>query len=121
MSSRHAFAATSMACLLAVGLFGIAPLANAEGVDRPPRAGKIAGDNAIETKRRFQRRYRTVKIHLPVGPSSVYYDYPYYYCRGFYPTHIGGYVYYPKSYRCTYNWGYRGAPGTAHGLRARGG
>ena len=29
-----------------------------------------------------------------MGPSYVYYDYPYYYSRGHYPTHIGGYVYY---------------------------
>jgi hypothetical protein len=39
-----------------------------------------------------------------VGPSYIYYDYPYYYARGYYPTHIGGYVYYPY-----YRSHYRGA------------
>ena len=94
MSSGHSFAAIPMACLLAVGLLGIAPAANAESVGPSQKAGKIAGKNAVENKRRF----RSVKIKLPVGPTSVYYDYPYYYSRGYYPTHIGGYVYYPYYY-----------------------
>jgi hypothetical protein len=34
----------------------------------------------------------------PIGPSYIYYDYPYYYSRGHYPTHIGGYVYYRPYY-----------------------
>ena len=46
----------------------------------------------------IKRRGRGPRIHLPIGPSSVYYDYPYYYSRGHYPTHIGGYVYYPYYY-----------------------
>ena len=97
MGSRHLFAATSMACLLAVALFGIAPMANAEAAEHSLKPGKIAGKN-IAAKRRFKRRFHSVKIHLPIGPTSVYYDYPYYYCRGYYPRHIGGYVYYPYSY-----------------------
>jgi hypothetical protein len=107
-----------MACLLALGFLGIAPVANAEGVRPSLKTSKIAKNDAIQTKRRF-KRFRSVKIHLPIGPTSVYYDYPYYYCRGHYPTHIGGYVYYPYSYRCSYNWGYRGAPGTFRHQRAR--
>jgi hypothetical protein len=96
MSSRHLFAAIPMACLLAAGLLAIAPAANAESAGQ--KAGKIAGKNNIGAKREFRRRFRSVKIHLPVGPSSIYQDYPYYYSRGFYPTHIGGYVYYPSYY-----------------------
>ena len=42
-----------------------------------------------------RRRGRGVRIRVPVGPGYIYYDYPYYYSRGYYPTHIGGYVYYP--------------------------
>jgi hypothetical protein len=54
-----------------------------------------------------KRRVRSAKIRLPVGPSYIYYDYPYYYARGYYPTHIGGYIYYPSySYYRSY---YRGS------------
>ncbi|WP_170937144.1 BA14K family protein [Rhodomicrobium sp. R_RK_3] len=39
-------------------------------------------------------RSRAPEAHLSVGPSYRYYDYPYYYSRGYYPTHIGPhYVY----------------------------
>lgn len=41
------------------------------------------------------RRGRGPRIKLPIGPAYIYQDYPYYYARGHYPTHIGGYVYYP--------------------------
>lgn len=115
MNSRSLFASILMASSLAVGFLGIAPVANAESGGKSLKAGKVARNNVIEIKRGLRR----VRIHLPVGPTSVYYDYPYYYCRGHYPTHIGGYVYYPYSYRCNYNWGYKGAPGTLRSHRAR--
>jgi hypothetical protein len=94
MSSRHLFASIPIACLLATGFLCIAPVADAESAGRSAKAGKVAWNNAADTRRRFRRRFRSVKIYLPIGPSSVYYDYPYYYSRGYYPTHIGGYVYY---------------------------
>ena len=47
----------------------------------------------------MKHRGRGPRIYLPIGPSYIYYDYPYYYSRGHYPTHIGGYVYYPYNYR----------------------
>jgi hypothetical protein len=94
-SSRNPFAPLLIACLLGIGLLAVAPAANAESVGHSLKAGRIAGNHVIGTKRRFKRRFRSVKVHLPVGPTSVYYDYPYYYSRGHYPTHIGGYVYYP--------------------------
>jgi hypothetical protein len=102
MSSRRLFAHALMACLLVGGLVGSAPVAEAEGVGPSLRSGKIAG-NSVEARRRFKRRFRSVKIHLPLGPTSVYYDYPYYYSRGHYPTHIGGYVYYPYHTYRRYN------------------
>ena len=81
-----------MAGLLAVGFLGIAPAANADsGGKSVQKPGKSARNNVIKIKRRARR----VRIHLPLGPAYVYYDYPYYYSRGYYPTHIGGYVYYP--------------------------
>jgi hypothetical protein len=93
MSSRKLYVSVPMACLLAVGLLGIAPVAHAEsGGQSVQRSSKIAGKNRVKIKRPF----RGVRIHLPVGPSYVYNDYPYYYSRGYYPTHIGGYIYYPS-------------------------
>jgi hypothetical protein len=85
-----------MTCSLAVALLGMAPAANAAASGGPSvlKAGKSTRSNVITVK----RRVRNVRIHLPIGPTSVYYDYPYYYCRGHYPTHIGGYVYYPYHY-----------------------
>ena len=96
MSSRNLLTSVLMACFLAVGFLGIAPVANAESLGQPSgKSGKIARDGVIKIKK---RRVRRTRIHLPIGPASVYYDYPYYYCRGHYPTHIGGYVYYPYYY-----------------------
>ena len=95
MSSRNLFASILMACLLAVGFLRIAPAANAESAGQSVlKPGKSAKIKVIE----IRRRGRGPRIHLPIGPGSIYYDYPYYYSRGYYPTHIGGYVYYPYSY-----------------------
>jgi hypothetical protein len=92
-----------MACLLAVGFPGIAPVVNAESGGRSSlKSGKIAGNNATKHKRHNRR----VRIHLPIGPASVYNDYPYYYSRGYYPKSIGGYVYYPYYYYRSSYWGY---------------
>lgn len=111
MSGRNLFGSALMACLPAIGFLGMAPAVNAQSVEVKP--GKIAGDNASER----YRRGRGVRIHLPIGPASVYYDYPYYYSRGFYPTHIGGYVYYPyRYYSRYYGRNYRG-PGSLRSPR----
>jgi hypothetical protein len=100
MCSRHSVASIAMACLLAAGSLGVAPMANAEAAGPSVKSGKIAGNKGGDGRRRFYRypHYRSVKIPLPVGPTSIYYDYPYYYSRGYYPTHIGGYVYYIPRY-----------------------
>ena len=98
MSSRNLFASILVACSLAVGFGSIAPVVNAEslkpGKGSSLKPGKSARNKLIETRRRF----RSVRFHLPIGPTSIYHDYPYYYSRGYYPTHIGGYVYYPYYY-----------------------
>jgi hypothetical protein len=89
-----------MAGMLAVGFLGLAPLANADpGRESFRKPGKSAKNIVIEIK----RRGHGPRIHLPIGPSYVYYDYPYYYSRGYYPTHIGGYVYYPYVYYRRYH------------------
>ena len=102
MSSRSLFASILMTCLLAVGFLGIVPVANAALAGQSfLNPGESARNNVIEIKRRGHDR----RIYLPIGPSSIYYDYPYYYSRGYYPTHIGpGYVYYGNAdyYRSGY-------------------
>ena len=112
MSSRNMFASILMACLLTVGLGGLAPVANAASAGQSLlNPGESARNNVIE----INRRGRGVRIYLPIGPAYIYYEYPYYYSRGHYPTHIGGYVYYnPKTYNPDYDdAGYEGVPYSA--------
>jgi len=90
MRSRNSFVSSLIACLLAVGFLGIAPVTNDASAGTLKR-GASSRSFALEMK----RRNRGPRIPLPIGPSYLYYDYPYYYSRGHYPTHIGGYVYYP--------------------------
>jgi hypothetical protein len=112
MRSRNSFASSLMACLLAVGFLGIAP------VNHDASAGKLKpGDSARSFALEMKRRGRGPRIPLPMGPSSIYYDYPYYYSRGYYPTHMGGYVYYPRNY---YTRGFSRGPGSSQRPRARG-
>jgi hypothetical protein len=77
------------ACLLTVSLAGVDPNAASAG----PlflKSGQSARNNVVEIKHR-----RSPWFYLPIAPSYLAYDYPYYYSRGHYPTHIPpGYVYY---------------------------
>lgn len=93
MTMRQAFVSVFVLSLLTGGLLSIAA-ANTPAAAAPfsVAPGKSAQTNVVRIKRRRRSR---VKIRLPRGPSYIYYDYPYYYSRGFYPTHIGGYIYYP--------------------------
>ena len=111
MSSRNLFASILMTCLLAGGLGGLAPVANAASAGQSLlNLGESAGNNVVE----IEYRDRDRRIYLPIGPSSLYYDYPYYYSRGYYPRHIGpGYAYYgnAQSYEGDDDdSGYEGAP-----------
>jgi hypothetical protein len=93
MRSRNLIASILMACLPVVGFHSIAPAADVKPGGQPVyKTGKSVRNNVITIKRR-------TRIHLPVGPTQVYCDYPYYYSRGHYPTHIGGYAYYPYYHR----------------------
>jgi len=107
MSSRNLLASNLMACLLAVGSLGIAPAANAAPAGLSLlKPGENATNNVIEIKHR-RRGKRGKRLYLPIVPYSAY-DYPYYYSRGFFPTHIGrGYVYYGRPYSY-YRAEYRG-------------
>ena len=102
MSSRNLFASILMACLLTVGLGGT-PSAGQSFL----KPGESTRNNVIEIK----NRGRDPWPNLPIAPSYLAYDWPYYYNRGHYPTHIGpGYVYYgyPYSYRSSYHPRYGG-------------
>lgn len=95
MSRRNLFASVLVACAPLVAFLGATPSATAAPAGkRGLEHDKSARAYVLKSK----RRVRSTKIHLPVGPSYIYYDYPYYYARGYYPTHIGGYVYYPYYY-----------------------
>jgi hypothetical protein len=122
--SRSLFAFILMACLVGVALGGFAPVANAAsaGQSLPKPSGSL-GTDVIEAK----YRGRASRVYLPLGPTYLARDYPYYYSRGYYPTHIGpGYIYYgyPYAYsrahysrqgsRCSY-WRRRCAANWGHG------
>lgn len=112
MNSWNLFASILMACLLTMGLGCLAPVANAASAGQSLlNPSESARNNVTEIK----YRSRSQRIYLPIGPAYIYYDYPYYYSRGFYPTHIGGYVYYnPKTYNPDYyDTGYEGASHSA--------
>ena len=96
MSRRSLFASILMACLLTAGLWGLVPVANAASAGQSLlNSGESARNNVIE----IQYRRRGPVMYLPKGPGSIYDDYPYYYSRGYYPTHIGPhYIYYGPGY-----------------------
>jgi hypothetical protein len=92
MSSRNLVVSILMAFPLAFAFPGIAPAADVKPSGQPVYKAKSVRNHVITVKRR-------ARIQLPVGPTQVYCDYPYYYSRGHYPTHIGGYAYYPYYHR----------------------
>ena len=95
MSSRNFFASILMACLLTV----LGDAASARQYFMKP--SESARNNVIEIKHRGRGPWP----NLPIAPSYLAYDWPYYYNRGYYPRHIGpGYVYYgyPYYYRSSH-------------------
>jgi hypothetical protein len=134
MSSRNLSAPfVPVAFFLAIGLFAIARAAHAAPASPSLlKSGESAGkDNVIEIK----YRRRGPRLYLPIVPYIAY-DYPYYYYRGHYPTHIGpGYIYYgyPYFYRryysrfggrcagrkCVAGWRYVRDPASPHRQKAR--
>jgi hypothetical protein len=108
MSGRNS-SSILMACLLAATFLGIAPIANAAPAGSSfLSAGKGPAKNAIEVK----DGGRVPRTYVPIAPSYRYYDYPYYYSRGYYPIHIRpGFIYYGypyASYRSLYDRRYGG-------------
>ena len=111
MNTQSLIASCLAACLLAGGFLGLASVVN------DASAGKVKrGASSRSFTLEMKRRNRGPRIPLPIGPSYLYYDYPYYYSRGHYPTHIGGYVYYPAY---VYDRSYYRGPGTPRRQRVR--
>jgi hypothetical protein len=96
MSSSSLLASIAMVCLVAVGLLGVAAAVGpASAGNAHQKAREHSRDYVLESK----RRPRTQRIRLPIGPAYIYYDYPYYYSRGHYPTHIRpGFIYFGRPY-----------------------
>jgi hypothetical protein len=106
------FASLLLVGALAAGILGVA---SATDVASAGKASLKRGDSARAYVLESRRRARGPVILLPIGPAYVYYDYPYYYSRGFYPTHIGRYVYYSPN---LYGRGPYGGAGSLRRLRA---
>jgi hypothetical protein len=95
MNSRSWFASILVACLLQVSGGLTAGAGAATTAPSFLKQGKSAEKNLIEVK----HRSRSAPLYLPIAPNYLAYDYPYYYSRGHYPTHIGpGYIYYGYPY-----------------------
>jgi hypothetical protein len=97
MRNRNSFVSVLLVCLLATGLLGTAPVNAASVWQAFLEPGESAKNNVIEIKHRRSGK-RGKRLYLPIVPYSAY-DYPYYYRRGHFPTHIGpGYIYYGYPY-----------------------
>lgn len=94
MRRWQSFVSILTGCALCVGLLAVTPAADAAS-SKSVRKHRESGRNYVLEHR---GRVRGPWIYQPVGPAYIYYDYPYYYSRGYYPTHIGRYVYYPAYY-----------------------
>ncbi len=111
MSSWNSVATKLMACVLMVSFLVFAPATNGASAGQAGAKHRESGRNYVLEKK---RRSGAIRIPLPRGPGQIYYDYPYYYARGHYPRHIGGYVYYPS-----YSRRYRGTGSPRQRLRTQ--
>jgi hypothetical protein len=104
--SRISFAGVLLACTLIAGFEALTAVTDvAQAQQRWQKPGERVVSNTIAIKNRVRGPWP----NLPIAPSYLAYDYPYYYNRGHYPTHIGGpgFVYsgLPYGYRaggCSY-------------------
>lgn len=62
-------------------------------------APRLKADATARVAMEVSHRRRAVRLYVPIAPNYSAYDYPYYFARGYYPTHIGpGYIYYGRPY-----------------------
>ena len=121
MNSWNLLVSILASCLLMAGSVGLVPAAKAVSASQVfMKPGEDVKNSIVEIK----RRGRSLKIYTPIAPNYLYYDYPYYYSRGFYPTHIKpGFIYYGHPYdyytREYSNSGYDGVHNSAKERCAR--
>lgn len=94
----------ALALLIAVGLASLPAPVNAS--DRPKTVKASSKKSQASRVARYRPRG---PLWIDTGsPSILYYDFPYYYRRGFYPTHIKTCLSYPcVVYRSHYDAGRR--------------
>ncbi len=106
MRSGTLFSLFLLSCILVPGTSIVPQTTNAASAKQAAmKSGKSAGHH----RHRVRRYSRGPRFILPIAPSYTAYDYPYYYSRGYYPTHIGpGYIYFGYPYRYSsysrYRW-----------------
>jgi hypothetical protein len=96
MRGQNSFASVLLACALAAAFLGIVP-----GAHAVPAGSLIlhAGKTLDRSVIAINDRGRVPRTYVPIAPSYRYYDYPYYYSRGYYPLHIRpGFIYYGYPY-----------------------
>jgi hypothetical protein len=87
---------TILPCVcLAIGLMSVGPPSTDAAPRKSKNVSRSEDGRSFALRNRSVRPKRRVTVQLPLGPGSVYQDYPFLYSRGHYPTHIGGYSYYP--------------------------
>jgi hypothetical protein len=109
MKSGPLMAALLMACSTLFATAVTFPMATAASAGKSVVKRGIGGHDLARIKRRDDDPW----FYLPIAPSYLAYDYPYYVSRGYYPTHIRpGYIYYGKPYYI-----YRDSYRSRHDLR----
>lgn len=108
MSHRSVLVSSLLACLAAAGFLGISSGASvAAGPSILQATGSVQTDVI-----KVGRRGHGSLTFLPIAPTYRAYDYPYYYSRGYYPTHIGpGYIYHAPIYSYGSSAGYSSGHG----------
>jgi hypothetical protein len=95
MTNRSLHASALIAVLVTISISLTTGPMNAIAMPSISKAGQIAKQHVIE----IRHRRRGKRLVFPIAPSYLAYDYPYYYSRGHYPTHIGpGYIYFGHPY-----------------------
>ena len=95
MRYGNSFASALLACSLTTPLLGLALAANAGPAGSPALAGEGLPNHVVV----IDDRGEVPRTYVPIAPSYRYYDYPYYYSRGYYPIHIRpGFIYYGHPY-----------------------
>jgi hypothetical protein len=103
---------TRLAIAMMAGLCLFAPIWSASFASAEQSASVSTKRHAAKAAK-YHHRNQVIRgpvVRNPASPSMIYYDYPYYYARGFYPLHIRSCLSYPcriysRSYHQNHRWG----------------